>query len=150
MTRKASRPGLGYLIKWVERGVRAELNAALRPHGLNAAGYTALSVLGNGRELSSAQLARRAFISAQAVHPVVVELERRSLITRRRHPSHGRIQLVRLTARGKAVLAAADRACAAAEERTFAGLSQSEHEALRQTLNRCVNTMRRARAAEAA
>jgi DNA-binding MarR family transcriptional regulator len=149
---KKARPGLGYLVKWIERGVRVELDAALRPLEIAAPGYTALSVLRDGRELSSAQLARRTFVSAQAMHPIVLELERRGLVTRRGDVSNARVQLVRLSASGRALLAACDRACAAAEERMFGELSASEREALRKMLQKCAAAMSRgkARGSEAA
>ena len=150
MSAAKSRPGLGYLVKWIERGVRMELDAALRPLEIAAPGYTALSVLRDGRELSSAQLARRTFVSAQAMHPIVLELERRGLVVRRGDASNARIQLVRLSAAGRSLLAACDRACAAAEERTFSELSASERETLRRTLSKCVAAMGRARGRQAA
>lgn len=148
MDRK-KRPALGYLIKWVERGVRQELDAALRPIGITASEYTALSALGDGRELSSAQLARRTFVSAQAMHPIVIALERGGLISRRA-PEHGRIQLVSLTARGVAALARCDQASAFVEKRLFGRLSRPELEALRRGLMKCATAMSRARHAQAA
>ena len=108
-------PTLTYLIKWMERRVRTELDAALEPLKISVPEYTALSVLREGRELSSAQLARRTFVSAQAMHPIVVELARRNLIVRRTDPGHGRIHLVRLSERGQKVLDECNIACARAE-----------------------------------
>jgi DNA-binding MarR family transcriptional regulator len=143
-------PALGYLIKWVERGVRQELDAALKPLGISASEYTALSVLGDRRELSSAQLARRTFVSAQAMHPIVVGLEQTGLVSRRSDPDHGRVQLVSLTPRGVAALAACNDACAFVEKRLFGKLSRSELEALRRGLMKCANAMGRVRHARAA
>jgi DNA-binding MarR family transcriptional regulator len=150
MDRRKRGPALGYLIKWVERGVRQELDAALRPIGITASEYTALSVLGDRRELSSAQLARRTFVSAQAMHPIVIALERGGLISRRADPEHGRIQLVSLTARGVAALARCDQASAFVEKRLFGRLPRAELEALRRGLMKCATAMRRARHAQAA
>jgi DNA-binding MarR family transcriptional regulator len=150
MTRHGDGPGLGYLVKWVERGVRLELDSALRRLRVTTPQYTALSVLRDGRELSSAQLARRTFVSAQAMHPIVVALDRRGLITRRVDPEHGRIQLVSLTLHGRTTLAACDEACASAEMRLFGELSRAEVEALRRGLTKCANAMRRVRRLRAA
>jgi len=134
-------PSLSYLIKWMERKVRLELEAALAPLEVSVPEYTALSVLQEDRELSSAQLARRTFVSAQAMHPIVVELDRRGLAARRNDPRDGRIQLVCLTERGKKQLAACHQASALAEARAFAGLSRTETETLRKTLDRCARNI---------
>jgi DNA-binding MarR family transcriptional regulator len=134
-------PTLTYLIKWMERRVRTELEAALQPLEMSVPEYTALSVLREGRELSSAQLARRTFVSPQAMHPIVVELARRNLIVRRTDPGHGRIHLVRLSERGQKILNDCNVACARAEARAFEGMSSGEAETLRKALERCVRTL---------
>ncbi|MEY4581478.1 MAG: hypothetical protein RL701_6181 [Pseudomonadota bacterium] len=138
-------PTLTYLIKWMERKVRSELEAALVPLGVTLPEYTALSVLKEDRELSSAQLARRTFVSAQAMHPIVVELARKELVFRRSDPGHGRIHLVRLTDQGKKQLAACNAACLQAEVRAFDGMSRAEMETLRQALERCVLSIAQSR-----
>jgi DNA-binding MarR family transcriptional regulator len=134
-------PTLTYLIKWMERKVRSELEAALEPLAISVPEYTALSVLQADRELSSAQLARRTFVSAQAMHPIVTALLRKSLVTRRSDPNHGRIVLVRLSPQGQALLGDCNAACARAEARAFAGLSRAETETLRKALDRCVRAI---------
>lgn len=141
MNAKTSGPSLTYLIKWMERKVRSELESALLPLGVSISEYTALSVLHEGRELSSAQLARRTFVSAQAMHPIVTDLIKRKLLTRRDNPDHGRIQLVRLTAQGQRLLDRCNVATREAESRAFTGLSPTQVAALRKSLERCVRTI---------
>ena len=138
---RTAAPSLTYLIKWMERKVRSELELALLPLGVSVSEYTALSVLHEGRELSSAQLARRTFVSAQAMHPIVTDLVKKKLLARRDNPDHGRIQLVRLTAQGQRLLERCNAASRAAEERAFAGLSSAQIATLRTSLARCVRTM---------
>lgn len=140
MTRTAA-PSLTYLIKWMERKVRSELELALSPLGLSVSEYTALSVLHEGRELSSAQLARRTFVSAQAMHPIVTDLVKKKLLARRDNPDHGRIQLVRLTAQGQRLLDRCNASSGEAEQRAFAGLSSTQIATLRTSLARCVRTI---------
>jgi len=140
-SRAASAPSLTYLIKWMERKVRSELELALGPLGVSVSEYTALSVLHEGRELSSAQLARRTFVSAQAMHPIVTELVSRKLLSRRINPEHARIQLVRLTPLGQRLLLRCDAACQRAEARAFAGLSPAQLETLRKSLALSVRTI---------
>jgi DNA-binding MarR family transcriptional regulator len=141
-TGRARAPSLTYLIKWMERKVRSELETALSPLGVSISEYTALSVLHEGRELSSAQLARRAFVSAQAMHPIVTDLIKRKLLARRDNPDHGRIQLVRLTAQGQRLLDRCNMATRDAEGRAFAALSSEQLATLRRSLERCVRMMR--------
>jgi DNA-binding MarR family transcriptional regulator len=141
MNTKNAGPSLTYLIKWMERKVRSELEAALQPLGVSISEYTALSVLREGRELSSAQLARRTFVSAQAMHPIVTDLIKRKHLARRDNPDHGRIQLVRLTATGQRLLDRCHAATREAEARAFAGLSPTQVATLRKSLERCVRTI---------
>lgn len=138
---RTAGPSLTYLIKWMERKVRSELEQALAPLDVSVSEYTALSVLHEGRELSSAQLARRTFVSAQAMHPIVIDLLKRKLLARRNDPAHGRVQLVRLTAHGQRLLDRCDDACREAEARAFAGLSALQLATLRKSLERCVRTI---------
>jgi DNA-binding MarR family transcriptional regulator len=138
---RAAAPSLTYLIKWMERKVRSELELALSPLGVSVSEYTALSVLHEGRELSSAQLARRTFVSAQAMHPIVTDLVKKKFLARRDNPDHGRIQLVRLTAQGQRLLERCNAASREAEEQAFAGLSPAQIATLRTSLARCVRTI---------
>jgi DNA-binding MarR family transcriptional regulator len=141
VSRPKNIPTLTYLIKWMERKVRQELEEALASLEVSVPEYTALSVLSEGRELSSAQLARRTFVTAQAMHPIVIALIERNLLVRRADPDHGRIHLVRLTERGQKTLADCNAACANAEARAFSGLSRAETETLRKALEKCVRTI---------
>lgn len=143
MTKSTGRSGVrvGYLVKWVERGLRVRMDAALLPHGLTTPEYTALSVLHRRNDLSSAQLARRTLVTAQAMNQVVIRLEERHLISRTPDPDHARRQQITLTAKGKALLASCDRATRAIEEQMLAPLSRAQVEALRVSLEACVEAL---------
>ena len=78
---------VSYLIKRVERGLRTKLDAALEPLGVTTTEYTALSVLARRSGLSSAQLARRSFVSDQAMNQVVVVLEQSGCGSSARRPA---------------------------------------------------------------
>src|SRR3546814_20657956 len=54
--------------------------------------------------MSSAELARRTFVSAQAANELVNGLHGKGLILRRPSPEHGKILLLRLSKKGEAVL----------------------------------------------
>lgn len=133
-------PTLLYLIKWMERRARLELEVCLQSLDITVPEFTALSVLA-GRELSSAQLARRTFVSAQAMHPIVTELLRKHLVQRRVDPGHGRIQLIKLSPQGKAKLTECNGASQRAEASAFSDLSVAERESLRRALDRSVRAI---------
>ena len=71
-------PRVSYVIARLERAVRQGINERVRPYGLTTLQYTTLSVLGRGRPgdgLSNAQLARRSFMTPQAMGEVIEALE---------------------------------------------------------------------------
>jgi DNA-binding MarR family transcriptional regulator len=138
---ESGKPNITYLLKWVERGVRRELDAALRPLGITTPEYTALSVLRQRAGLSSAQLARRAFVSDQAMNQIVISLERRGWIERAADPSHGRILRAKLTRSGSELLRACDPAAARVEGALLEGLSAVEVRALRKALESCATSL---------
>jgi DNA-binding MarR family transcriptional regulator len=108
-------PRIGYLIKRVERGLRMPLDAALAPHGWTTPEYTALGVLRQRAGLSSARLARRSFVSTQAMNALVVSLERRSIIVRTADQCNARIQQANWTAKALRLLDDCDNSTAAVE-----------------------------------
>jgi DNA-binding MarR family transcriptional regulator len=134
-------PRISYLVKWIERGLRVRLDAALAPLEISTQEYTALSVLSRRDGLSSAQLARRTLVSAQAMNQIVIGLEQRGLIVRRADTEHNKIQRASLSSAGRKVLAACDRATASIEDQLLSGLSPAQVPQLRRALSRCVEAM---------
>jgi len=131
------QPRISYLIKRIERGVRAELDAALRPLGVSTPEYTTLSVLRMRSGLSSAQLARRAFVSGQAMNQIVISLEQRELVARTADPDHGKILRAQLTRKGSALLKQCDTATAHVDRLLTSALTPQQEGALREALVRC-------------
>lgn len=134
-------PRIAYLVKRVERGLRARLDQALSASGVSTPEYTALSILGARDGLSSAQLARRVFVTPQAMNQIVLGLEERGLIQRKVSASHGRVMQISLTARGWAVLGVCDRVTLPIEERLLASLSRADAAALRRVLAACASAL---------
>lgn len=132
-------PRTSYLVARLDRLVRSQLTDVLDPFDLSVPQYTLLSVLEHRPGLSNAQLARRSYITAQAMHQVVNGLEERGLISRRVSPDHGRIQLTELTDDGIAMLKACDEEVTRLEERIFAGLGEGGEERLRELLEAAIN-----------
>src|SRR6202012_1479044 len=77
-----SAPLTLYLLKRVELAVRARIDEIVRPAGLTTNQYTALTVLERHDDMSSAQLARHSFVTAQSMADMITTLEARGLIER--------------------------------------------------------------------
>lgn len=132
-------PRTSYLVARLDRLVRSQLSEVLEPFDLSVPQYTLLSVLEHRPGLSNAQLARRSYITAQAMHQVVNGLEERGLISRRVSPDHGRIQLTELTDDGLALLKACDEEVTRLEERIFSGLGEKGEDRLRNLIQAAID-----------
>ncbi|MFF8970103.1 MarR family winged helix-turn-helix transcriptional regulator [Streptomyces sp. NPDC014995] len=98
-------PSLLYMVKQVELVVRSHLDELVKPSGITALQYTALTVLERHDGLSAAQLARDSFVTAQSIADLVRSLENRGLIRRERNPRNRRELLILLTEEGRELLA---------------------------------------------
>ena len=133
----AGNPTLLYLVKQLELSVRARLDELMRPVGLTVLQYTALTVLERHGDISSAQLARNSFVTAQTMADMVLILEERGLIERHRDPDDKRRLLIALTAAGREVLNDRRPHVAAIEKRMTGALSTSDTALLRRFLADC-------------
>ena len=140
-----SRARVGYLIYRVERRLRTRLDDAVREHGITTTEYVTLSVLRQRDGMSSAELARWAFVTPQAMNLVVSALEKRRLVRRRPDPSHGRVLRASVTARGLTVLERCDRSMDAIEADMLQGLADDELQLLRTMLASCAHSLEAAR-----
>lgn len=129
---------LTYLVKRLQMAERARMEEALRPLGMTLGQYTALSVLERRGGLSSAQLARRHFVTPQAMQQLVAGLERDGVVERRPGSGNRRILHLWLTAHGEQVLATCHDAVADVERRMLAALEPGEAEVFAHALERCV------------
>lgn len=134
---RAAGPMLLYLIKQVELAVRARLDSLLRPAGLTALQYTALTVLERHPDLSAAQLARNSFVTNQSMADMISALEVRGLIERHRDQADRRRLVVALTAAGRDLLDRYRDRVAALEAGMVVGLSPQEISRLRRSLHAC-------------
>lgn len=135
-------PRISYVIARLERAVRAQINERLSPHGLTTLQYTTLSVLASrGQPLSNAQLARRAYMTPQAMIEVLTALETKGLIRREPHPNHRRVYPASLTEKGHRVLTLCDAVVEAMEQEMLAALEPAERAAFRDWLTTCVRAL---------
>ncbi|HEX5405154.1 MAG TPA: MarR family transcriptional regulator [Pseudonocardiaceae bacterium] len=135
--RQAAEPTLLYLLKQVELAVRSHLDDLLRPAGLTALQYTALTVLERRPDLTSAQLARNSFVTAQTMADMVTTLRDRGLIERRRDPDDRRRLVLALTSAGRRLLGRYRGKVAALEADMCAGLTNRQSVELRRSLLAC-------------
>jgi DNA-binding MarR family transcriptional regulator len=128
-------PSLLYAVKQVELAVRSHLDDLLRPAGITALQYTALTVLQRGQDVTAAQLARNSFVTTQSMSDLVTALERRELISRARDTVDRRRVTLSLTPAGVKLLADQAEAVAALEARMVSGLSAGDVATFRKALN---------------
>jgi DNA-binding MarR family transcriptional regulator len=122
-----AEPRISYAIARLHQLVFSSVSEVATRHGLTALQFTTLGVLNrHGAPLSSSQLARRSFMTAQSMHEVIHRLETDGLIQRNPHPDHGRKLPASLTAKGRRVLAACEAAVADFETAMLKGFSRSD------------------------
>lgn len=134
-------PRLSYAIARLERILHQRIAKSIEPFNLSVSQYTALSILGRRSGLSNAQLARRTYITPQAMNQVLEQLTQAGLVERRPHATHGRILTTQLTKQGSAALAACDSAVDSVEAEMLHSVCPAEQEKLLQTLLTCVRAL---------
>jgi DNA-binding MarR family transcriptional regulator len=134
-------PRVGYLVYRVERRLRVRLDEVVRNAGVTTTEYVTLSVLRDRDGLSSAQLARWAFVTPQAMNLVVSALEDRGFVRRRPDPRHRRILRASVTAKGLRVLERCDEAMDVIEADMLRGLEPETIEVVRQALWSCAHSL---------
>ena len=139
--RGSTQSGIAYLIGRLDRVLRQQLGARTAQFGLTAAQYTALSVLKTRGTLSNAKLARRAFITPQAMNELVKALEQKGLVTRRPDPDHGRVVQMLLTPAGETLVSKCDRVVRQLEDRMLQQLAGADRGLLRSVLWACINSL---------
>lgn len=123
-------PRILYQVKQLELAIRARLDAVLRRYRITVTQYTALTVLEQHPGMSSAQLARHSFVSAQAMEGVVRALEGAGLIERHRDPANRRRLLISLTPAAHAMLSECREDVDRIEAQAFAALDDADREQL--------------------
>ncbi len=131
----------GYVLKRAQSAFRYAMDVALREVDLTTSQFALLTAVKSEKNgLSNAELARRCFVTAQAMHGVVVVLERRGLIERPEEPIVGRTRAARLTPEGRRVQSRASRIVDAIEARAFSALTAKER---RQMVHALLDVVRR-------
>lgn len=125
---------LGYLLYQAMSTLRPRVTAELKPLGLGLPEFVCMRNLAMFPGQSNAQLARNANVSPQAMNLVLRALEEQGAITRPASASSGRSMPARLTRKGSALLARAEKAVLVADDGLLAPLTASQRRDLKQAL----------------
>lgn len=130
------------LLKKAQYILRLNLDTALRKLNLTAPQFDVLAALNAQPGLSGAALARRCFVTPQAITGILRNLESAGLLIRSKDPEHGRIIQAHLTASGADAVRRAQAVASALEERMLGELDRAEREALVDLLAQCADALK--------
>jgi DNA-binding MarR family transcriptional regulator len=133
-----------YLLHQVSKGLRTRLTEALSELNLTNHQYTVLSMLRDREPLSSSDLSRRLYVTAQTMNAVVSGLEKSGCVARSEDPSNRRILSVRLTERGRKLVAKCEVIVDRIEADAFSVISKSKLQDLRKTTKLLLDDLRHA------
>lgn len=131
-----------YLLNQASLAVRSHLEAALRDLQMTGIQYTVLSTIKEHEGISSAELSRRFFVTAQTTNEIINGLEQRGLIARKEDPANKRILRMKLTAQGRRILEQCDKIADRIEAAAFDWVDPREYEDLREALRKLLRGLR--------
>ncbi|BBX97522.1 MarR family winged helix-turn-helix transcriptional regulator [Mycobacterium lacus] len=126
---------LGYLLYRVAAVLRPEVSTALSPLGLTLPEFVCLRILSISPGLSSAELARHANVTPQAMNTVLRRLEDLGAVARPASVSSGRALPATLTGQGHILLKRAEAVVRAADARILARLSGAQQREFKRMLH---------------
>lgn len=132
---------LGYKLKKTQHALRLHMDEALRALELTTPQYAVLAQAELRPGISNAALARSAFITAQTMHGIVSNLEKRKLVQRKSDPGHGRVLCTELTKQGRKVVAEAHDIIRKVESRMLVTISKDHKVLLEKLLLECFNNL---------
>lgn len=136
------RPRTMYLLNQASQAVRSQLEASLRDLQLTGIQYTILTIVDKHEGISSAELSRRFFVTAQTMNEIINGLEQRSLVARKEDPANKRILRMKLTAQGRKLLKKCEEIADRIEEVAFDWIEPDEYKVLRQSLRSLLRGLR--------
>ncbi len=136
-----------FYVQQVEQLVRWRLDECLQPDGITAGQYMVMNLIVHHEPVSSAELARRASMTAQSMGEFIKNLESKQYVTRTTDPSNRRVIQVSLTPGGRKLLVRCEAKVDQAERDFFGCLNGEEVAQMRFLLSR-VRSSQLARARE--
>lgn len=132
---------LGYKLKQTQHSLRLHMDKALRGLDLTTPQYAVLAQLEIRPGVSNAALARSAFITAQTMHGIVSNLEKRHLVKRKSDPQHGRILCTELTKQGHKIVQEAHNIIRKIEANMTSTITEDNKVLLEKLLLECFNNL---------
>ena len=132
---------LGYKLKQTQHSLRLRMDEALRTLDLTTPQYAVLAQLELRPGISNAALARSSFITAQTMHAIVSNLEKRNLVKRKSDPQHGRILCTDLTTQGMKVVQQAHNIISKVEASMTSTITEDNKVLLEKLLLECFNNL---------
>lgn len=132
---------LSYVLKRAAASLRNALSAELRPLNLTVAQHSCLELLGRSPGLSSAELARGAFVTRQSMNLVLRGLQDRGLVTRPAVAAQGRALPTKLTATGRTSLNAANAIARRVEKSMLEAIPEKRRLKFRHDLAACAEAL---------
>jgi len=136
---------VGYLLKEASSVLHGAMDEVLRPLGMTITHYSCLELLAQRPGLSSAELARGAFVTRQSMNVLLKALERDGYVTRPEAAPVGKALPTRLTPRGRRSLEKASAAVRSVEVRMLAGMTDAERASAGEILRSMIRSLREER-----
>ena len=125
-----------FYIQQVEQLVRRRVDECLQPDGITAGQYMVMNLIIHHEPVSSAELARRANMTAQSMGEFIKHLEAKEFVTRTPAPNNRRVIQVSLTPAGRKLLVRCESKVDQAEREFFDILNGEEIAQMRFLLSR--------------
>ncbi len=137
---ESPQAAIGHLLKHMHQSVRQATDEALRREriDLSFAHFVALYTLASEPGIAGAELARRAFVTAQTMNAILRRLEQEGTLGRKPNPTNQRADSWYLTKTGRANLRKAQVVVEKVWSQLFEALSQQEVRQLQKLLERCL------------
>lgn len=136
------RPRTIYLLNQANYALRSMLDARLRAVQMTGIQYTILSLVDRHEGISSAELSRRFFVTAQTMNEIINGMVKRGLLSRKEDADNKRILRLKLTARGRKTLKDCDAIADEIEQSAFDWMAGAEQERLRESLRALTRGLR--------
>lgn len=133
---------LGYALKQAQHALRIRMDEALRSIALTTPQYAVLSAVEAEPGMSSARLARAAFVTPQTMQALLANLERDGLLQRRPDPTHGRILRSEVTTKGRKVVTQAHHAVRVVEDLLVSSFGKANATRMAAALAKCADDLR--------
>lgn len=127
---------LGYLIKEVQQALRKSMDKHLAAIGLTTPQYSVLAELKQFPGVTSAELARKSFVTPQTMSLIVQKLEERGLLKRADSATNGKILNIEITAEGLKLLGEAHLKVEGVQDEIFGTLTAEESSNLQAILKK--------------